>query len=95
LGIEAPPEVVVLREEVVPHAAPASIGRALPEPLAQRLQATTARLAELRNQIDAGQLDEAQETIAQIEQELRAVHGTTEDITPKPRATLQPPFVRK
>lgn len=66
LGIEAPPEITVLREELA--------GRALPSPKegdADRIKAATARLAVLRRQIEAGQTEQAKATLDLLERELQ------------------------
>jgi hypothetical protein len=79
LGIEAPPEVVVLREEVpdrrtewaVPTAPPPAEAPARPPSLsATRLRNARADLALLRRQLQAGLLQEAETTLDKLDVEI-------------------------
>jgi carbon storage regulator CsrA len=73
LGIDAPPDITVLREEVLVKEAEE---RPLEDPrgdLARRLNAATTRLALLRRQLVTGQTAQAPDTLDRIEQELRAL----------------------
>jgi carbon storage regulator CsrA len=67
LGIEAPPEITVLREELAGRAVPGS-----KPPDTDRPQAMTALLTDLRRQIEAGETEQARATLKRIEQELNA-----------------------
>jgi carbon storage regulator CsrA len=72
LGIEAPPEVTVLRAEIAPQA-----DANLPAPLRRRLEGATAALARLRRQLAGGDADTGA-TLDQIEEELRALRQQVE-----------------
>jgi carbon storage regulator CsrA len=84
LGIEAPPEVTVLREEVpdritewgapAPPAGEASVEMKLRKAnqlLRNRLRAGSADLKLLRRQLDLGMTDEAQITLDKMEEEFQ------------------------
>jgi carbon storage regulator CsrA len=84
LGIEAPPEVTVLREEVPDRNEEKADGRTAPEPaaadpvqtellhqLCQRLRTTGVGLALLSLELDAGLIDDAKAALTQIRDDLR------------------------
>jgi len=87
LGIQAPPEVTVLREEIVPQAEPAPCPARFAETAlaAQRLHTTLSRLAVLRRQIEANH-PATRQTLDQIEEELRALQGEADDPAPTSRS---------
>lgn len=74
LGIDAPAEVTVLREEV-PDRSRAAVPPAVAQPLYQlvnnRLRVMSAGLAELRREIEAGASQEAEDTLAKLEEDFR------------------------
>jgi carbon storage regulator CsrA len=98
LGIEAPPDVSVLREEVHQRDAewqPAEVIPAHPGPeesrylqqlLRNRLKITRAGLAMLRRQMQAGLDQEAEETLTRIEEDLQMLRERLDDEAPKPVA---------
>lgn len=98
LGIEAPPEITILREEVATRAPldQTPMPPALKRSPAERLQGVTARLELLRRQIEAGQTGPAAETLDVIEKELDALQGKAENAAPKssPRRRI-PPLIRR
>src|SRR5262245_52117577 len=70
LGIDAPPDVPVYREEIAPAASagdPASPSEAR-HALRNRLNATTLGLALLRQQVRAGLTDESQGTLDRLDE---------------------------
>jgi carbon storage regulator len=81
LGIEAPPEVVILREEVPdrstewalrsePQPAAATTERKRPSLTATRIRNARADLAMLRRQLQAGALQEAEITLDKLDMEI-------------------------
>jgi len=92
LGIEAPPEVSVLREEVADRAAewveekthpdnPAAEVRKLykfERPLCERLTTTGMGLGLLRLQLDAGLIEEAAATLARIQDDFQLLRYSLE-----------------
>ena len=89
LGIEAPPEVTILRAELqdraaeraatTPPAEPAESGlRGLRHLLRNRLNITTVGLGLLRQQARAGLSDEMERTIAKIEEEMQGLQQRLE-----------------
>jgi carbon storage regulator CsrA len=101
LGIEAPPEVAILREELQARVAEWRATTPLVEPaesrlrglrhlLRNRLSVTTVGLALLRQQARAGLSDELERTIARIEEDMHLLRQRLESepaTTPPP---LQP-----
>jgi carbon storage regulator CsrA len=92
LGIEAPPEVVVLREELqnrtAQWGAPVPDGldgsaetklQKLTELLRKRLKVTAAGLAALQEQLQAGLVDEAQAILAEIGDDLHLLEHRVAD----------------
>src|ERR1700732_3458761 len=92
LGIEAPPEVVVLREELqnrtAQWGAPVPDGldgsaeaklQKLTELLRKRLKVTAAGLAALQEQLQAGVVDEAQAILAEIGDDLHLLEHRVAD----------------
>jgi carbon storage regulator CsrA len=91
LGIDAPPNVAVYREELLPAAeTPLLPATALPEtqPLIRaRLQSALAGVAALRRQLQTGQAADVETSLNQLEQELRAVQqlgGLEGKLFPRP-----------
>jgi carbon storage regulator CsrA len=85
LGIEAPPEVVVLREELRDRAAVPLLAesadsrlRAFRHSLRNRLNGATIGLALLRKQVSAGANDDLERTIAMIEGEMQSLRQEVE-----------------
>ncbi len=101
LGIEAPHEVVVLREELrdrnaaVPAARPLS--RELVHALRNRLNAASLGLALLRKQHQLGLHDNLEATIDKIDQEMAAIRDQLDGPAkePKPEAQPKPRKARK
>ena len=97
LGIDAPPDVVVLREEVPedPGVRPDDAGE-VRHALRNRLNAAAVSLALLRCQLRAGDPEAAEKTLDTLEQELqnlrRQVEGGlgTRPNRPKPAQTARP-----
>jgi carbon storage regulator CsrA len=81
LGIEAPAEVAVLREELARRTGPDSASEALSSGTRQRLEAVGTCLSLLRLQLEGGRSASAEETIGQIEQELQALRRQVEQPT--------------
>jgi carbon storage regulator len=86
LGIEAPPEITVLREEVPdrvaewgpPHSQSGESSvegklRKVNQLLRNRIRSSSADLKLLRRQLDLGMIDEAQVTLNKMEEELQLV----------------------
>jgi carbon storage regulator CsrA len=101
LGIEAPPEVVVLREEVPNRtteweppvvAVPARAEKltAVGELAAQRLKMARGELAVLRRQLQAGLLEEAEVTLEKLDDEIRALRQRVQQETEHPSETAMP-----
>ena len=98
LGIEAPPEVTILRAELQDRAAEREAATPLPEPaesglrglrhlLRNRLSVTTVGLGLLRQQARAGLSDELERTIAKIEEDMHLLRQGLESeaaTTPSP-----------
>jgi carbon storage regulator CsrA len=97
LGIEAPPEVTILREELQDRAAeqaattplaesPESRLRGIRHLLRNRLSVTTVGLGLLRQQARAGLSDELERTIAKIEEDMHLLRQRlgSEAATPPP-----------
>ena len=89
LGIEAPPEVTILRAELQDRTAERGATTRLPEPagsrlrglrhlLRNRLNITTVGLGLLREQARAGLSDEMERTIAKIEEEMQGLQQRLE-----------------
>ena len=89
LGIEAPPEVTILRAELQDRTAERGATTRLPEPagsrlpglrhlLRNRLNITTVGLGLLRQQARAGLSDEMERTIAKIEEEMQRLQQRLE-----------------
>ena len=89
LGIEAPPEVTILRAELQDRTAERGATTRLPEPagsrlrglrhlLRNRLNITTVGLGLLREQARAGLSDEMERTIAKIEEEMQRLQQRLE-----------------
>jgi carbon storage regulator CsrA len=89
LGIEAPPEVTILRAELQDRTAERGATTRLPEPagsrlrglrhlLRNRLNVTTVGLGLLRQQARAGLSDEMERTIAKIEEEMQRLQQRLE-----------------
>ncbi|VTS05509.1 response regulator [Tuwongella immobilis] len=90
IGIDAPPDVAVFREEVLQQPAIAqriateiaaqraelAMDRELRHDLRNRLNATTVGLALLRKQIEIGQYDSTRDTLDRLEFELRAMRDS-------------------
>jgi len=102
LGIEAPPQVTILREEVPDRgaewgrgdssendAASAANGDALNALLASRLKVSGVGLELLRRQLQAGRVRDAQQTLDKVAEDLRLLHLR---VTGKvPAAAYRPP----
>jgi carbon storage regulator CsrA len=94
LGIDAPPEVKVLRGELRPQEAeqPPPAGRAPPGRLSdlvgKRLRVAQAGLAELQRQLEAGRTGEAEATLAKLDEDLRLlqrrIEARPEETAPAP-----------
>lgn len=100
LGIDAPPEVVVLREEIPdrseewsPRATPATPPqedklKAVGHLAANRLKMARAELSILRRQLQEGMLHEAETTLDKLDDDIRAlrqrVRTETDDSAPIP-----------
>lgn len=99
LGIEAPPEVVVLREEIPDRssewrAAPKTVPvqeeklKAVGDLAASRLKMARAELAILRRQLQEGHMLEAEITLEKLDDDIRAlrqrVRTETDDRAPIP-----------
>jgi hypothetical protein len=89
LGIEAPPDVTVLREEVYLRSLRAGTTAPLPAPggparlgLARgdRLRHVARRVALLRRQLAAGPIFPTGTALASLDDELRALHEQLEDV---------------
>jgi carbon storage regulator CsrA len=104
LGIDAPPEVVVLREEVPsrtheweprthPQMESAAQVQALRQLATQRLKLVRTELAELRSQLHTGLMQEAEVMLERIDEDLRLLRQRFE----KETARTQPdsPLPRK
>src|SRR6516164_7645951 len=98
LGIEAPPEVTILRAELQDRAAERGATTPLAEPaesrlrglrhlLRNRLSVTTVGLGMLRQQARAGLSDELERTIAKIEEDMHLLRQRLESEA----ATTPPP----
>lgn len=101
LGIDAPPEVAVLREELRdrPAGRGAEDRTGPPRRLRDRLKGTAVGLGLLELQLDAGLLSDARETLAAIREDLRALRlgaeGEREPPPAKPAAgSRKPPRAR-
>jgi carbon storage regulator CsrA len=100
IGIEAPDDVEVYREELLdrpPSAArpaPKATPRELKHAIRNRLNATTIGLALLRRQIELGQLVAAGETIDRLQREVAALgnqlEGPFDPSAPNPAASTAP-----
>ena len=95
LGIEAPPEVTILRAELQDRTAERGATTRLPEPagsrlrglrhlLRNRLNITTVGLGLLRQQARAGLSDEMERTIAKIEEEMQRLQQRLESEASQP-----------
>jgi carbon storage regulator CsrA len=99
LGIDAPPEVVVLREEIPdrtcewsqPRPSPAAQEeklKAVGHLAANRLKMARAELSMLRRQLQAGMMHEAETTLDKLDDDIRAlrqrVRKETDDSAPIP-----------
>jgi carbon storage regulator CsrA len=85
LGIDAPPEVIVLREEIpdrssewLPRATPAAPAqeeklKAVGHLAVNRLKMARAELAILRHQLQSGLLHEAETTLDKLDDDIRAL----------------------
>jgi len=107
LGIDAPPEVTILREEVPNRAEEwgevrtrSSKEEAKPEPfksqVRDRLKATGQRLGLTRLQLDAGLIEEARASLARIQDDVQVLRYGVEgemDMPPasRPDKTRKPP----
>jgi carbon storage regulator CsrA len=93
LGIEAPPEVTVLREEVLPNAdrMPARAARPvrLDHQLRNRLNVAAVGLGLLRRQLQAGLTQAAVDTLDKIDYEFLTLRQQLE--TSSPKALPRPP----
>jgi len=95
LGIQAPPEVSVLREEIKdrhlrePAPAPQALPRELMHQLRNRLNSASLGLAVLRKQVDLGLRSQLDETIAKIEKDMEAIRrqldAPTQEAAPAPK----------
>jgi carbon storage regulator CsrA len=106
LGIEAPGELPVFRDEILerdglplaptkPPPAPAPADEAvrrLVHQINNRLNSSTIGLALLRRQLELGMVGETAATLARLEQELEGLRQTVEPARPTPAAT---PAVRR
>ena len=103
LGIEAPPEVTILRAELQDRAAEREATTPLAEPaesrlrglrhlLRNRLSVTTVGLGLLRQQARAGLSDELERTIAKIEEDMHLLRQRLESeaATTPPRRRNRP-----
>jgi carbon storage regulator CsrA len=104
LGIEAPPEVTILRAELQDRAAAREATTPLAEPaesrlrglrhlLRNRLSVTTVGLGLLRQQARAGLRDEMERTIAKIEEDMHLLRQRLESeaaTTPAPMPPSRP-----
>jgi carbon storage regulator CsrA len=104
LGIEAPPDMKVLREELLHRpgetsaAAPSSKRgeslRQLNHLVRNRLNTATIGLALVRRQMNAGLLDAVEQTLRTVEQELEGLRDRVEEES-RPRLPSPPPARRK
>ena len=104
LGIDAPPEVIVLREEIpdrssewTPKSQPAAPApeaklKAVGELTAQRLRMAQAELGILRRQLEAGQLHEAESTLEKLDDDIRTLRQRVRKETDE---TSETPVPRK
>ena len=103
LGVEAPPEVTILREELQDRVAEPGATTPLIEPaesrlrglrhlLRNRLSVTTVGLGLLRQQARAGLSDELERTIAKIEEDMQLLRQRLEGeaATPAPMPLSRP-----
>jgi carbon storage regulator CsrA len=103
LGIDAPPEVAVHREEVLrragaPPAADLLAGKAAEEALHRlnhamrnRLNTATVGLALLKRQRQMGLLAEMDQTLARVDREIEALRQQVEENAAAPPAPRRPP----
>src|SRR4051812_29185682 len=106
LGIEAPPEVAVLREELQQRApghgpaGPRPGNRAAPEGLPDglcrqlcgRLQVTAVGLGTAHLLLDAGRAEDAKEVLGRIQDDLRLLrYGLEGELEAAPRRAARPP----
>jgi carbon storage regulator CsrA len=96
LGIEAPPEVTVLREEVVCQTGRRAVGTPpalrLDHRLRNRLNVAAAGLGLLRRQLEAGLAQPAVDTLDRIDREFQTLRRQVESNSPKalPRPPTRP-----
>ncbi len=104
LGIQAPHDVVVLREEIKDRAGgresappPQALPREVVHQLRNRLNAASLGLALLRKQFQLGLHDNLEATIDKIEAEMQALRGQLDGPAraPRPAAPAKPRKVRK
>jgi carbon storage regulator CsrA len=80
LGIEAPPDVTVLREEVAGGAEGLTVeAESLPPCLRHRLDALSAGVAQLRRHLAGGANADAATSLDRLERELQALRGVVEE----------------
>jgi carbon storage regulator CsrA len=102
LGIDAPPEVIVLREEIpnrtaewAPRVQPAPPQgeplKAVGDLTANRLKMARAELAVLRRQLQAGLLHEAEATLEKLDDEIRALRVRVQKETERASDTASLP----
>jgi carbon storage regulator CsrA len=93
LGIEAPPEVTVLREEVLGQPGRVTAVRRPPlrldHQLRNRLNVAAVGLGLLRRQLQAGLIQPATDTLDKLDQEFQALRRQVESASPK--ALPRPP----
>jgi carbon storage regulator CsrA len=106
LGIEAPPDVLVYREEVLRRKGLAAQVMAPPGPggaealrkvrhaIRNRLNCATIGLALMRRELEAGMADAVQSTLDKVDQELRALRGELEGAF-EAKALPRPPTFRR
>ena len=107
LGIEAPPEVTILRAELQDRTAERGATTRLPEPagsrlrglrhlLRNRLSVTTVGLGLLRQQARAGLSDELEPTIAKIEEDMHLLRQRLEsEAATTPGILPSPPMMMR
>jgi carbon storage regulator CsrA len=91
LGIDAPPEVCVMRGEVVgPKPTTLRPGRPGRHRLTRELRRASLGVGLARLQLQAGRVDDAQGTLARLHEEIqqlrRLLEGEGEKTAPRPRA---------
>lgn len=85
LGIEAPPEVAVLREEL---ARPSAAACPLPAQVCRRLDTVSTGLAQLRRQLTRGDTRDTDATLERLTEELQALRR---HLKPAPRCAAPAP----